>query len=296
MRKKIKRELQYLFIVLMLGLLQRSPRKCALLLGALLGRLAFRLIRRERENVRRGLRVAFGGKKDGREIDGLAQEVFVELGKNVSDVAKLRAMSKGDLWRIVRPEGFEHLDRALAKGRGVIVIAGHLGNWELLAAYLASRGYPLNVVGRRLHDPRLDQALVRLRERWGVRNIARGRDTRDVLRALRRGEMVGLLIDQDTKVSGVFVDFFGRAAYTPVGPAVLATKLGAPVISTVIHRARDGTHRVQVGAEIDLSLTGNVDQDLRTNTERCSKVLERHIRQHPAQWVWMHDRWKTKPS
>ena len=158
------------------------------------------------------------------------------------------------------------------------------------------KGYPTYVVGRQLNNPGLDRLVTVNRARAGIRNIVRGQSTRAILRALRQGGMVGFLIDQDTKVEGVFVDFFGRPAYTPVGPVVLARKTGAPIVPAAIHREADDTHHVVVREAIPLVRTGNEREDRRVNTERCSKALERFIREHPTQWVWMHRRWKRRPE
>jgi len=157
------------------------------------------------------------------------------------------------------------------------------------------KGYPVSVVGRSLNNRRLDRLLVAHRERFGLRNIARGKATRQILRALHRGEMVGFLIDQDTEVEGTFVDFFGRSAYTPTGPITLALKLGAPIVPVAIHRERDDTYHLVVRPRMELAQTGDETEDKRINTANCSKILEDFIREHPAQWVWMHRRWKTTP-
>ena len=208
---------------------------------------------------------------------------------------RLGSNTKEELDRIVAAEGLEHLDRTSEEGKGVVLLSGHIGNWELLGAYIAMKGYPFSVVGRSLNNPRLDRLLVAHRERLGLKNIARGKATRQILRALHRGEMVGFLIDQDTEVEGAFVDFLGRPAYTPTGPVTLALKLGAPIVSAAIHREQDDTYHVVVRPRLEPARTDDVAEDIRVNTAICSKVLEDFIREHPAQWVWMHRRWKTKP-
>lgn len=291
-RKRFKHTLVYGGILGLLFVLCRLPRRRALALGGKVGVLAGWMLRKERERVRRHWHLAFG---DGAS-DRVTRQVFVDLGKNAVDALRLRTTSAEELQGVIREEGFEHFDRALAQGKGVIALTGHIGNWELLGAYVVMRGYPLHVVGRRLNPPQLDRLVVENRERAGVRNIARGKSTRTILYALRNREMVGFLIDQDTKVDGVFVDFFGRPAYTPVGPVVLAMKTGAPIVPVAIHREVDDTHHVVVREAISLVRTGDEMEDRRVNTERCSRALERFIREHPTQWVWMHGRWKTRPE
>ncbi len=289
--KKLKNYLIYLAVLSLIRIFCKVPRRSALSFGHHLGIIAFHVLRAERRKAESGLRIAFGGSMNGDAIGKTALRSFINLGKNAADAVRLRAMSKNELMKLVRAEGLEEFDAALAEGKGIVAITGHISNWELLAAYVSSVGYPLNVVGKSLYDSRFDRILVETRRRWGMNNIARGKETRNIVRALRKGEMVAFLIDQDTKTSGTFIDFFGRPSYTPTGPALLAMKLGSPVVPVSIHRETDETYHVKVGKRIEL-----VDGDLRLSTERCSKAVEGEIRDHPEEWVWMHERWKTKPT
>lgn len=289
--KRIRHTSLYLFVRMLVRTVERLSRRSALLVGERLGRAAYRSVRGERRKVRAGLKVAFGTVWDDRTIERLTRQVFVDLGKNVADTIWFGRAR--EIERVVRAEGLEHFDRALARGRGAILLTGHIGNWELLAAYFVAAGYPVSAVGRPLRDPRLDRLLVESRRRSGLRNIARGTQTREILRSLRENRIVVLLIDQDTKVNGVFVDVFGRPAYTPVGPVVLAMRTGATIVPAAIHRESDDTHHVVVKPEIELIRTGDAKRDVQVNTQRCSKVLEEYIREHPSQWVWMHERWKS---
>lgn len=263
-------------------------------MGEGLGWAAYRLVLGERRKVRAGLMLAFGGTWDERTIERLTVRVFLDLGKNAMDAIWLGRRGREEIFRAVRAEGLEYIDRALARGKGVIGLMGHIGSWELLGAYLVAAGYPLSAVGRSLHDPRLDRLLVDARRRSGIRNIARGRQTREVLRSLRENRIVAMLIDQDTRVKGVFVDVFGKPAYTPMGPVILAMRTGATVVPMAIHRELDDTHHVVVRPEIDMVRTGDMERDVQVNTQRCSRTLEAFIREHPSQWVWMHERWKTR--
>jgi KDO2-lipid IV(A) lauroyltransferase len=146
-----------------------------------------------------------------------------------------------------------------------------------------------------LYDPRLDELLVALRESKGIRSLERDRSGREALRVLRRGECLGVLIDQDTSVGGDFVPFFGQPAHTPTGPLALAAKTGASVLPMAIHREPDSTYVITVNPPLDLTRTADRKEDLRTNTARVTAILEHFIRTHPTQWVWFHDRWRTKP-
>lgn len=290
--KRLKNWLIYRFIQLLAFCVIRLPRGAALKLCGFLGRVAYWLVRDARRMTIKNLSRAFGWPKRHPRLARTARRVFINAGKNVADLILLPRLSRNDVDRLVRVKGRHHIDRAMAQGRGIIVITGHIGNWELMAAFFATRGYPVNVVARRVYDPRLDRILNDLRKNANVRGISRDQDAREMIRILRRGEILGLLMDQDTKVRGVFVPFFGRTAHTPAGPAILAMKTKAVVVPMAVHRQRDDTYLITVEQPLKLVCTGNQEEDILANTAACTSALERFIRMDPAQWVWMHDRWR----
>jgi KDO2-lipid IV(A) lauroyltransferase len=296
-KKKLYKNFKHTFVYWLVRMLfvsvRRMSRRTALRFGKTLGSATFHLFQGERKKVQEHLSIAFAD-LSSRRIVRLSRAVFVHLGKNAIDLMRLGSSTNEELDRIVCAEGLEHLDRAQAEGKGVILLSGHIGNWELLGVYLTMKGYPISAVGRSLNNRKLDRLLVSHRERFDIQNIARGKATREILRALRRGKLVALLIDQDTKVEGAFVDFFGQPAFTPTGPVSLSLKLGAPIVPVAIHREQDDTYHLVVRPQIELIRTGDETEDRRINTATCSKILEDFIREHPAQWVWMHRRWKTK--
>jgi len=196
----------------------------------------------------------------------------------------------------VRLEGLEALDTALARGRGAIAVTGHVGNWELLAAWAAAIGYPITVVVRRVNDLRFHSLIVRFRAAAGVEVLVRD-DPRFVAAvgdALRRNRVVAMLIDQDTRGAGVFVPFFGRPAHTPPGAALLALRARVPVVTVFIERRPEGGHLVRVSpvpAELPRGREG-----VRELTARLTAAIEAQIRRSPAEWVWWHERWRKQPS
>ena len=196
----------------------------------------------------------------------------------------------------VRLEGVEALDTALARGRGAIAVTGHVGNWELLAAWAAAIGYPITVVVRRVNDLRFHSLIVRFRAAAGVEVLVRD-DPRFVAAvgdALRRNRVVAMLIDQDTRGAGVFVPFFGRPAHTPPGAALLALRARVPVVTAFIERRPEGGHLVRVApvpAELPRGREG-----VRELTARLTAAIEAQIRRSPAEWVWWHERWRKQPS
>lgn len=297
LRKRIKNWLIYVVVksgVMWMNAIQRAT---AMKFLENLARLGYFLVASERKKTIRHLSMVYGVTKTPQEIRGMARDVFANLGRNMADAFRLPQYNSENIDTIVNSSGLEKLDRALEKGRGVIALTGHIGNWELMGAFLAMKGYTVNVVGATIYDPRLDDLVVGNRENSGLKYIERGSATMEIIRALRRKEIVGLLIDQDTtRVDGVFVDFMGEKAYTPVGPVMLAMKTNAVIVPMAVHTNKKGKHVVQIRNEVDMQITGNAEQDRIRNTQQCSDVLEDFIRQYPTQWVWMHERWKTRPE
>ena len=207
---------------------------------------------------------------------------------------QLPRMSPKTLHQLVTFEGQEHIDKALAQGRGAIILTAHFGNWELLGAKILASGYTIRGITRQLRSQRLEAIVSSYREKVGWQGIDRDRAVREVLRCLNRNELIAILADVDTRTRGIFVDFFGRPAYTPYSPVAFALKTGAAILPTFIIRQSDDSHRAIVEPPLPLQQSGKKEADLLVNTQRFTKVIESYIRRYPEQWIWMHERWKTK--
>jgi KDO2-lipid IV(A) lauroyltransferase len=258
--------------------------------GRRLGAAAWRVSRRDRRRAIDHLGIAFPELDDaGREK--LARESFLHLGTTLGEALYLLHHDAAEVARRVHVDGWEHVEQARAAGKPVLIITGHCGNWELLAATINGRGLGMAVVARQLDEPELDKLLVGLRARFGTPTIARGTPgaARALLRALRGGGALGMLIDQDTKVDGVWVPFLGRPAFTPVGAADLALRFGCAAIPAFIERLEDGSHGARFAAPLELPL------DPAQATAAMTRPIEAQIRRVPAQWVWLHRRWRRQP-
>ena len=293
----MKYKLLYIFVQLLIFWSRVLPRAWVQFFYGGLGKLGFHLVRKEREKAIRHLTMVYEGEKSPEEIRRIAKRVFMMIGRNFTDI--LRSGTVKDLAgfkRMVRIEGEEILDQAHADGKGVICLTCHMGAFELLASFLGVKGYKPLVIGTALKDKKLNDLLVGNRSRLGAEVIERGKDTMKIVRNLKGGGMMCILIDQDTKVKSRFVNFFGMPAATPIGATVLALKTGAKVIP--MHSMLDEHNRqvIRVYDEIEVIKTGDEEQDLIQNTQRFNDVLEGFIRQDPTQWVWMHERWKTQPG
>lgn len=295
--KRAKNWLIYILVKGGLAWIKSVKRLTAIKFLQALGWFGFYLVRSERRITIDHLTMVYGDQKSSKEIYRMARAVFANLGRNMADAFRIPLYNARNIDNFVKSAGLENLNQALQKGKGVLALTGHIGNWELMGSYLALKGYTVNVVGAPIYDPRLDQLVVNNRLQGGLKYIARGSATREIIRALRRNEIVGLLIDQDTKhVDGVFVDFLGKKAYTPVGPVILAMKTGAPIVPMAIHIQKDNRHQIKINPELKLKKSGNQEDSRIHNTQICSDAVEEFIRQTPTQWVWMHKRWKTKPG
>ncbi len=288
-RQPIRAALAFQGIRAALGVGRSLPRPVALRLFGAGGELVGLVERRGRERARLNLRLVYGA--DG-SAGRLARLVYRDLGRNAADLARLETMKGDELAGLVDVEGYEYLEEGLRSGRGVIGITAHLGNWELLAAYLGRRGVPLHALASRLFDPRLDERLIRLRSRHGVSSIFRSDSgwVRSAVRVLRRGAMLGVLMDLRCKREGVLTDFLGMPARTVIGPALLAARTGAVIVPMGCWMAGGGRYRIVIERPID-RVGGGVHRSPEECTRECVKALESFIREAPTQWVWMHDRW-----
>ncbi|MFA6471926.1 MAG: lysophospholipid acyltransferase family protein [Candidatus Latescibacterota bacterium] len=292
--KRLRKDIAYICIKGFIGFFCALPRKTALRIGAFLGMIIPFIMRKEYRLAKENLSAAFGIPKDGKAVSKLARDTFRCMAMNFVDSIRLRVMSNEEIRSVSVPHNMEALYAVMEKG-GAVLLTSHTGCWELMGSYIASEGMPIAAIARKLYDERLEKVLSGIRERAGVKVISRGENTREIIRALKDGYGVGVLIDQDTKVKGAFVDFFGKPAYTPTGPAYLSLRYGVPIVPIFTYRDKDDCHHACIGDPITIVESGDRERDVIELTARCSKVTEDFIREHPEQWVWFHQRWKTLP-
>jgi KDO2-lipid IV(A) lauroyltransferase len=289
--------LEYLVVMAFAKGVLHLPSSVAYALGEGLGALVHLLDRKHRQIARENLRQAYDGRLSTSALHGLARATFINLGRTVVETCRVPRIDRENFRRLIRIEGYERFLSAKARGRGVIYITAHLGSWELLPLASALMGEPLHIVARPLDNRFLDGAVNRLRASWGTTVVAKKRAVQTVLGALHRGESVGMLIDQNiTPREGVFVEFFGRPACTALAPALLALRTRAAVLPAAIFRDGRDSHTVVIGEEVSVSRTGRLRPDLVANTAAFTRAIEGFIRREPAQWLWVHRRWKTQPS
>jgi KDO2-lipid IV(A) lauroyltransferase len=245
----------------------------------------------------RNLRLAFP-ESDPAQRGRITAGVYRNLAAVLLSVARLPRLTPDNISEWIDYEGLEHYEEALERGRGVLFMTAHLGNWELSAYAHALFGHPMHVMVRPLDNPLLDRLLERYRTGCGNRTVRKSDAGLRVLRALRKNEAVGILIDQNTAgEDGVFVDFFGVKARATNGLAQIAMRSGATVIpGFALWEAKLGRYVLRFYPPLEMASTGNEAEDLVTNTQRCQSFLEKVIREYPDQWLWIHRRWKTRPA
>jgi Kdo2-lipid IVA lauroyltransferase/acyltransferase len=292
--KRIRRELRVRALLFALPLFSRLPHRVAIAVGGFLGALAWYLTPRHRSLALRHLALAFPEETDAwRRRVGRAS--FANLGRSALELCILQ---RSDLLGSVEmaPGSLELIRSLHAEGHGVVAFSCHLGNWELLARRIASLGLPVGTIAREANDPRLTALLDEGRRSTGIESFWRGEPgaIRRIVGYLRNGGVLAALIDQDTEVGAHFVPFFGRPARTPRAPADLAIRYGARVILARIHRLAPSVHEVII-EPLEVAAGGDPEDRSRTLTATATRAIERAIREHPEEWVWMHERWRTQP-
>lgn len=275
--------------------LGRAPWGVASWLGRRMGDLAYLALPHRRRIALENLAQAFP-EMTAEERRALCRRSWQHLGLVFVELCALLSRPLDDLLSRIIVEGREHLDRAMAAHGRVLALTGHLGNWEVLSVAHRVTPYPLAVVVRPLDAGWINPLAERLRLRTGIELIDKRKALRPILAALSRGGMVGILLDQNaTRSEGVFVPFFGRLASTSRSVALLALRTGAPIVPIFARREGDGRHRIIVRPPLDVPETGDRETAVAELTGRCTEVIEAAIREAPEQWLWVHNRWRTRP-
>jgi KDO2-lipid IV(A) lauroyltransferase len=273
------------------------PRRLARAVGVAIGAVAFHALGRLRRVGLRNLELAFPEMTAG-EREAILRSEYRNLGFLLAEFCKMPDYTAATASQFIRYEGLENYLRAREKGKGVLVLTGHLGAWELSSFYHSLMGMPMGMVIRRLDNPLVDEFVNRVRCLHGNRVIHKDDFARGLIGSMRAGETVGILMDTNmTPPQGVFVPFFGVLACTASGMARIAEKTGAAVLpGFLLWEESEQKYVLRFGEELEVVHTGDAEQDVLTNTAVFTAAIERYVRQYPEQWLWMHRRWKTRPA
>lgn len=270
-------------------------RDAALRLGAALGAFAYRVTPRYRKAAMENLTEVYGDTWSKERIETVARDVFRHLGMTMVEFVRLPSTTSADLMKIVRVNGEENMIEGLARGKGVLALTAHVGNFEMMAAACAARGYTISVIARDADDAQMNEVINAIRESKGYTVLPRKVAARKSITALRRNELVGVLPDQNNN-RGIFVPFMGRLAASSPGPAFIALHSDAAILPIFVHRDSDNNHTIDVYPELNVKRTGDRDLDLYELTYQMHSAIERAVRAHPDQWFWLHRRWKHRPT
>ena len=271
------------------------PLRLALLIGRRMGDAVYLFNTKRRMIAYANLKAAFP-EKSCRELKRINKAHFENLGMNVIELLKLPFMAKDYLGSHVKLENADTIKSGLEKGKGVIVLTAHFGNWEIASLAASLNGYTMSVFAREQKYERLNNLLNEFRQSTGCKVIAKGFSVKDIIKTLHNNGIVAMLSDQDAGANGVFVDFFNRPASTAQGIIAFSSKTGASILPSFIARVGIDKHVARAGEPLELINTGDKEKDAKANLQKIAGILEDQVRKFPEQWLWAHKRWKSTPQ
>jgi KDO2-lipid IV(A) lauroyltransferase len=293
----MKEWIEFAVAWLLLKFIGILPRSIARNLAAATARILLALLPRLRRVAFFNLQLAFP-EWTAAQYQATLRTMAHYLGWQAVEFARFPRYSRSNIGEAIEIEGHENFLEAQHRRKGVLILTGHIGAWEVSSFAHAVYGFPMHYLARPLDNARLDAFVNRYRGFSGNQPIYKNESARAVLRVLNSGGVVGILADQNTlPEEGAFVEFFGKPACTTTGIARLALHTGAPVVpGYAVWDATSRKYKLRFDPAVELAETGNQEQDIFENTQRFAKIIEAIIRKYPDQWVWVHARWKTRPK
>jgi KDO2-lipid IV(A) lauroyltransferase len=293
----MREKLEFWLVLIVARPLGWLPRGLARLMAGGIAWSVYRLHGRLRRVGQRNLEMALP-ELSARAQRRILRGVFRSLGRQLVEFCRMTRYTPENTRDWIRTEGLEHYLAAKARGKGVLIVTGHMGAWELSSFYHSLMGYPMGMVARPLDNRRLDAFVNGIRCLHGNRILPKDDFARGLLRAMRAGQTVGLLMDTNmTPPQGVFVEFFGRKACTASGVARVALKTGAAVLpGFMLWEPAERRYVLHFGPELVFARTEDAVADILAATQQCTQAIESWIRRYPDQWLWIHRRWKTRPA
>jgi KDO2-lipid IV(A) lauroyltransferase len=297
MKNGVRAVTEYAAAVALLKMFGWMPRSVAYRAARIVSRLGFPLVNRQRKAGLKNLAMAMPG-LSAAQRESILRSCFDNLGRLLVEFSHFPELNRSNISKYVVYDGYENFAEGVRRGKGVIFLTGHIGAWELSSFAHSIYGHPMKFVVREIDNPRVERLISNYRTRGGNAPVSRRNASRDILKALRNNETVGILMDQNTvREEGVFVDFFGIPAATTPAVATFALRTGAAVIpGFLIWDEALQKHRLRFDPPLELIQTGDRAQDILENTQMFNNVLEKCVRKNPDQWLWIHRRWKTRPE
>jgi KDO2-lipid IV(A) lauroyltransferase len=295
--KQLKRGLTVFLTRTLVIFLNIIPRRVGIFIFNWIGLAAWWLDVKDRQRINRHLTLVYGNNLTESKKREIGRSFFVNSARNFVDVVRMQRHYRTQIAGLIDAEGMAYFDQAYKAGKGLIGITGHIGNFELLAVYLAAQGYAIGVIGRKLYDERMDNLLVGNRESLGLTNFYTTDSPRRMLKWLNDGRAIGVLMDTDShRVSSMLVPSFNRLSYTPVGHIRLALRTGAALVPLFCIRQPGDRYKVVIKPPIEYDPGTGSEEDIRRVTLQCNQVIDQFIDEHRDQWIWLHNRWHTSPE
>jgi len=297
MKNGVKAVTEYAAAVALLKIFGWMPRAVAYRAARIVSRVGFPLANRQRNAGLKNLAMAMPSLSQP-EREAILRACFDNLGRLLVEFSHFPELTPSNISKYVVYDGYENFAEGVRRGKGVLFLTGHFGAWELSSFAHSIYGHPMKFVVRDIDNPHVERLISNYRTRGGNAPVSRRNASRDILKALRNNETIGILMDQNTvREEGVFADFFGIPAATTPAVATFALRTGAAVIpGFLIWDEALQKHRLRFDPPLELIQTGDRTSDIIENTKMFNQVLENFIRKNPDQWLWIHRRWKTRPE
>jgi KDO2-lipid IV(A) lauroyltransferase len=295
MASRARQRLDYALLYTLFLLARPLPRRALLFLGRRLGQLVHSVFRFRRGIVLDNLTRALGSELSPAQINAVAVSFYCQLGMTLMEFLSLPRLNRKQVLELVDIQGGEHLQRVLDEGKGGLLVSGHFGNWEMLGARIAASGHKIHFVVKSQANAQVDAIQNEIRGKVGIGIIRTDGGIKEIIQALRRGEFIAMLADQDAGKDGLFTDFLGRQASVFKGPAYLAWKLRCPLITGHILRRPDGRHLTVVEEPVFPDPAWDEEEAVRRLSEIHVQRLAAAVRKNPDHYYWLHRRWKTRP-
>jgi len=292
----MKHYLEFIAVKIFSMIVILLPWKVNYWLANRVGELSYIFLAKRRRLTIDNLTQAFKNQYNKEEIRQLAINTFRNFAKSIIEFISLPKINKDNVDNFVSIRGLENLDEAKKRGKGIIILSSHLGNWELMAKALTLKGYSLTIMVRRQRNKLVEGLIEQQRNKSKIKTLSHTVAPKEILQILKNNEIIGMIADQDGGEKGVFIDFFGQLASTIPSPVVFTKRSGAELIPLFDIRQKDGHHIVIIEPPYQLTTSSNIKKDILDNTQQLSYKLESYIRQYPEQWFWLHNRWATKPK
>lgn len=294
--RKRKNDIIYVLVSIAFFISTNIPRSIGLLIYGLMGRLAYYVPSREKTRLLGNLDFIYGEKWSEKELIKNAKKVYVHLMKNAFDAIYLTNCSDEKFFKCVKHNDLSNVHEEYKKGKGIVGITQHLGCFEINNHLFARMGMNCFSIGQELYDKRIDDLIVKIRERNNIQFLHRKNSGRKILSLLKKGNIFGVLVDYNTDLEGAFVNYMGKLALTPSAPMRIAMKYKIPVFAAYSARKEKDIHHLYVEGPFELEDTGDFERDLVINMEKVNTVLSKGVEENPLEWSWMLKRWNIKPG